>query len=181
MTDNEIIKAWEICANYEYLVEIDRVPTYRGIPLCYLFRETIGFFDRQKAELERLKVELVGMRGAAETYKIHYNKARTKFIELQHKIASCNSEIRELQKEIARLKTENLILSQNRFNLFQRLEYAEKIESKARKEFAERLKEIASEIIIGGKYKYRVVTIESIYNTLAELSNQTEKGGEPDA
>ena len=57
------------------------------------------------------------------------------------------------------------------------LEYAEKIESKARKEFAERLKEIASEIIIGGKYKYRVVTIESIYNTLAELSNQTEKGG----
>lgn len=64
-------------------------------------------------------------------------------------ITDCNHHIPKA--EIERLKTENLILSQKRFNIFQRLEYAEKIKSKARKEFVERwyklLKEAKSRMI----------------------------------
>ena len=55
MTDNEIIKALEICADYENCVSIDIVLTYRGIPLQYLFENALDLINRQRAEIERLE------------------------------------------------------------------------------------------------------------------------------
>lgn len=55
--------------------------------------------------------------------------------------ASALAYINQLEAEVERLNTENRILSQKRFNIFERLEFTNKIRDKAIKEFAERLKE----------------------------------------
>lgn len=81
---------------------------------------------------------------------------------------------------ISRLEAENERLSDllkrhqrhtNRIRLLT-AETAKKIKAEARKEFAERLKENSNEIVIGGKYKYRVVTIEYIDNLYKDLAGE---------
>lgn len=52
MTDNEIIKAIEICAKNS--VTRHNGLTYQGMPLHFLFEEILGFVNRQKAEIEKL-------------------------------------------------------------------------------------------------------------------------------
>lgn len=53
-TDEEIIKALECCADTASAREM--FFTYKGIPLRYLFAETLDLINRQKEEVERLEV-----------------------------------------------------------------------------------------------------------------------------
>ena len=118
MTDNEIIKALEWHLNNENhcddcpLLTLKNTTTY-----CVdeLLKSALALINRQKAEIENLNVELVGMRGACESYKIHYDNA---------------------QAEIERLKIEYDIM---RFTTAKRWVKEAKIE--AIKEFAERVKQ----------------------------------------
>lgn len=79
MTDNEIIKA------------LDSVGTATGVILGHhsgqadiiadRFRELIDENNRQKAEIERLKVDLQSMRNAANSYKMHYENAKVEAVK----------------------------------------------------------------------------------------------------
>lgn len=125
MTDNEIIKALECSAEW---IEQHGRNTNTGIAV--ICRQALDLINRQQAEIEKLNVDLVGMRGACNYYKMNYDNAKA---------------------EIKRLKKENEILSINADTAFQdglneaQGLYAEEVKaeiiSEAIKEFAERLKE----------------------------------------
>ena len=84
-----------------------------------LMEKVYSLINCQKAEIERLNVELVGMRGACESYKIHYDNAKAEIAELQ----------RQLQ--------EGVDLSDTVLKI---------VKSEARKEFAERLKKVGTKV-----------------------------------
>ncbi len=96
---------------------------------CDMFEKTADEFfaenESQKAEIEKLNVELAGMRGACESYKMHYDNS---------------------QAEIERLQEENKIKSQKRANIFEILNAYERGRAEASKEFAERLRALFSEL-----------------------------------
>ena len=52
-----------------------------------------------KAEIERLNVELVGMRGACESYKMHYDNACAEVERLKHRKTELQIRNQELQHE----------------------------------------------------------------------------------
>ena len=90
-TDNEIIKALECCGkgfgNCEgcpYDDDYHDCVTNDGKTL--IMQDCIDLINRQKAEIERLNVELVGMRGACESYKLHYDNAKAEIAELQRQL-----------------------------------------------------------------------------------------------
>ena len=84
--------------------------------------------------------------------------------------------INRQQAENKELKTENLILSQKRFNIFERIEFTDKlkkqIKSEAIKEFAERLKDDSwfTDLFDRNDYPVRAVTKEDIDNLVKEMS-----------
>lgn len=49
---------------------------------CYV-GDLLRIVKEQQAEIEKLNVELVGMRGACESYKIHYDNAQAEIETLQ--------------------------------------------------------------------------------------------------
>ena len=61
MTDNEMLKALEYCKDCSANLNV----------------EIIDLINRQKAEIEELKIENKSLRSAANCYKLHYNEART--------------------------------------------------------------------------------------------------------
>lgn len=79
MTDNEIIKA------------LDSVGTATGVVLGHhsgqadiiadRFRELVDENNRRKADIERLKIDLQSMRNAANSYKMHYETAKSEAIK----------------------------------------------------------------------------------------------------
>ena len=73
MTDNEIIKALE-----SEVKSAEYVDSYycNGVGLT-LIKSAIDLINRQKAEIEELKIENKSLRSAANCYKLHYNEART--------------------------------------------------------------------------------------------------------
>jgi hypothetical protein len=89
LTDEQIIKGLEICGKEEPCEECP----YNGTQCLYtLPRDAADLVNRQKAEIDDLKVGLDTMRGAANSYKMHYEEA---------------------QAEIERLKSENKSLIEN--------------------------------------------------------------------
>lgn len=81
MTDKEIIKALECHADENNSCNIC---TYNSegcsLKLC---RDALDLINRQQAEIEKLNVELVGMRGACNSYKMHYDNAIVENEELR--------------------------------------------------------------------------------------------------
>ena len=79
MTDNEIIKALECCCKNN---------NCEGCPLDYLTFssqcaselaiKSLDLINRQQAEIENLKAENQSLRGAANSLKMHYEKAQVK-------------------------------------------------------------------------------------------------------
>ena len=68
MTDKEIKKALEY---------------YQSIEIIKL---GLNLINRQQAEIERLNVELVGMRGACNSYKMHYDNAKAEIERLNNEM-----------------------------------------------------------------------------------------------
>ena len=71
MTDNEIIKALECCASNSCdgcpIDELKLLGT--GNCISIILTEALDYINRQKAEIERLNIELTAMRGAANSYR----------------------------------------------------------------------------------------------------------------
>lgn len=84
MTEKEIIQALKHC--YEHKSCNDCVGCL-GEEECILNVDPAGdiypIINRQQAEIEKLNVELVGMRGACNSYKMHYDDAIVENMELR--------------------------------------------------------------------------------------------------
>ena len=106
MTDNEIKKALECCID-GYCRGCMYGDTDQFHCKDDLMQNALDLINRQKAEIdilirkketlrdeicklqaenEKLKTELVGMRGAANSYKMHYDNAQAEIKELQRRI-----------------------------------------------------------------------------------------------
>ena len=87
MTDKEIIKALE-CCGFEYGNLCSVCPKYeKDNDFCQeeLHNYAIDLINRQKAEIEKLKIENQSLRGAANSYKLHYENVVKNFEEFaQH-------------------------------------------------------------------------------------------------
>ena len=76
MTDNEIIKALECCATDKmddcFQCPYDNIVYKPGNGGCVnrCRKDALDLINRQKAEIERLNVELKAMRGAVYSYKL---------------------------------------------------------------------------------------------------------------
>lgn len=62
--------------------------------------DILDLLNSQKAEIERLNVELVGMRGACESYKMHYDNACAEVEELQTKNKKYKAILEAINDEI---------------------------------------------------------------------------------
>lgn len=83
MTDNEIIKALD-CCGFEYGNLCSVCPKYeKDNDFCQeeLHNYAIDLINRQKAEIERLKIENQSLRSAANSCKLHYNEARAEAVK----------------------------------------------------------------------------------------------------
>jgi len=87
MTDNEIIKAlechikrqcWNDCPNATEERQLLSRPCSQ-----MLAEDALDLINRKDAEIEKLNVELVGLRGACESYKMHYDNAQAEIERLQ--------------------------------------------------------------------------------------------------
>ena len=122
-TDNEIIKALECCTKVDACHECPYgAACLDDKYVSIIAKDALDLINRQKAEIERLNVELVGMRGACESYKMHYDNAKA---------------------EIERLQKVNDSLGEAGGKLV--VAY-KKAKSEARKEFAERLKKVGTKV-----------------------------------
>lgn len=101
---------------------------------CTMREKTLRITEQQKAEIEKLNVDLVGMRGAANSYKMHYEKAQAEIDKYQH-IEKTVKDFWSGLKELSAFK------DLQEPTLTELLEYIEQTNAEAIKEFAERLKE----------------------------------------
>lgn len=77
MTDKNIIKALECCINDD----CDNCPDTFGNCEHNAMRNALNLINRQQEEIERLKIENQSLRGAANSYKLHYNEAKTEAVK----------------------------------------------------------------------------------------------------
>ena len=75
MTDNEIIKALECCAEDEWRCN-NNCPFFEKCSKTLMAKSSLDIITRQQAEIENLKIENQSLRGAANSYKLHYNEAK---------------------------------------------------------------------------------------------------------
>ena len=153
MTDNEIIKALECCIKSSTGLACEGCPLLDanqciGKPITYvsnlIVEQGIDLINRLKAENEKFNVELVGMRGACNSYKMHYDNA---------------------QAEIKRLKKETKDLHKV---CDKAIKTYKETKSEARKEFAMSLVEISyiPNMSLTGEY---IVSVSDIKNLLKEM------------
>ena len=120
MTDKEIIQALECCGNMEdgclHCPLCDVTVPECGMRLC---RESLALINRQQAEIEKLNVELVGMRGACNSYKMHYDNAQAEIERLSNSAKQWEDTAKDLliskekqQAEIERSKANNKAIMQ---------------------------------------------------------------------
>ena len=137
-----------------------------------ILKDVLDIIKRLKAENERLNVELVGMRGAANSYKMHYDNAEVEIKRLNSLCTSKDVIINDLNAEVERYKSEHKdfvkklsdVASLNTL-LFDR---KNELESEARKGFAERLKDECS----GNPYLDDYVLNKCIDNLLEEMEKE---------
>ena len=77
MTDKEIIKALESEIHLAEYVDSD----YSSNVNLEIIKSALDLITRQRAEIERFKIENQSLRGAANSYKLHYNKARIEAVK----------------------------------------------------------------------------------------------------
>lgn len=97
MTDNEIIKALECCNKPIRENSCTECAFYRsGKCSSNMLNAALDLINRQKAEIERLNVELKSMRGAANSYKLENERLLQK---LQQAKSEATKELAEILKE----------------------------------------------------------------------------------
>ena len=82
MTDNEIIKALEataswVCDECKFHGEMCDGDKCEKV----IAENALDLINRQKAEIERLNIELQSMRSAANSYKMHHETAKSEAIK----------------------------------------------------------------------------------------------------
>lgn len=83
MTNKEIIKALEcLCGFALHCRKCPYSPRYQ-FPLCQqrVAKDTLDLITRQQEEIERLKVENQSLRTAANSYKMHYENAKSEAVK----------------------------------------------------------------------------------------------------
>lgn len=93
MTDNEIKKALENCLDYSpscATCKYDADTLTSSECMGALMKDCLDLINRQKAEIERLNIECQSMRNAANSYKMHYETAKSEAIkEFAEKLKNC--------------------------------------------------------------------------------------------
>lgn len=150
LTDEQVERAFEICYGIDKVVGCTSCPLYDEEDFCKrgdvpLEEQFFDVYKRKKAEIEKLNVDLVGMRGACESYKIHYDNAQAEIERLQNAYKQCAWERDTFLEELKTAKSE------------------------ARKEFAERLKEMSEHFELE---KENFVSEEDIENLLKEMEGE---------
>ena len=93
MTDKDIIKALECCKKGACCTDCPLKTKPNCMPI--LFRNVLSLLcqkeativslqtvkEHQQAEIEKLEIELDAMRGAANSYKFHYNESKSEAIK----------------------------------------------------------------------------------------------------
>jgi hypothetical protein len=118
---------------------------YENTIYIEILKDALALIKRQKAEIDDMKVELDAMRGAANSYKMHYEEAERKY-----KIAVAEREA-NVEGFIETLKT---------------------IKAEAIKEFAERLK--ASKIKPEFPWDNFFVTEDTIDTLVKEMTEENK-------
>ena len=118
--------------------------------------------NKEKLELENLKVENQSLRTAANSLKMHYEEAQTEIERLKSCVKS-EDEVRE----IAKRTMEPLVKEITREQIDIAVKYAK---SEAYKEFAERLKEFMhNKFKALDEYEFEYITERDIDNLVKEI------------
>lgn len=107
MTDEQIIKALECCI--KPTSDCDNCPLYiRGDGDCIdkAKQGALDIINRQQAKNEKLNVELVGMRGACNSYKMHYDNAKAEIERLRIRLRKVRSQFTALSKMHSEIRAE---------------------------------------------------------------------------
>ena len=147
MTDKDIVKALKYCQDTEG--DSCQCCEYLDVSGCQieLLKDALNLINQQQAEIEKLNVELVGMRGACNSYKMHYDNAKA---------------------EIERLKEELEIRNQKRASIFEISNAYERGRAKAIKELEAKIHEKLHEAEMHGNFE-PVVTREMFDSVVKEL------------
>jgi hypothetical protein len=156
ITDAEIIKALECCISSNTSLACFKCPMVKNKECNgsntsvnkLVVENALDLINRQQAEIEKLNVELVGMRGACESYKIHYDNA---------------------QAEIERLKAEQEMADGYEDAL------VEMTKSEAIKEFWKRFDKVLCENIGPSKRVYWEISSDG-NNLVKEMTEVSENG-----
>lgn len=83
MTDNEIIKSMQCVMGNEMNCSECTYQKVLPFPSCRMMcaKNALDLINRQKEEIERLNIELQSMRNAANSYKMHYETAKSEAIK----------------------------------------------------------------------------------------------------
>ena len=121
--------------------------------------------DQQVTIIGNLELEVDAMRGAANPYKMHYEKAQAEIEKYQH--------IEKTVKDFwSGLKQLSAFKNLQEPTLTELLEYIEQTNVEAIKEFAERVKEKQEEAyILHGGYESEVIQVAEIDNAVKELED----------
>lgn len=96
-TNEQIVKALECCfINRKCTGCPARHREHDDICLRYVGKEALEMFNSQKAEIERLNIELDAMRGAANSIKLRYENAK----DLNKQLETDNADIDNLVAEM---------------------------------------------------------------------------------
>ena len=82
MTDEQIVKALECCGNMNECKKECPLDDLGGIDKCIhtLMLNALALIKRQQAEIEKLNVDLDAIRCAANSLKMHYDKAKSEAV-----------------------------------------------------------------------------------------------------
>ena len=176
MTDKEIIKDLECCANCE--------DCFYGITNCSLGEEvecrsllaqnTLDLINRQQVELDNLKVKNQSLRSAANSLKMHYEEAQAEIERLQKEVNLVSIQFQDIQErqeesqaEIERL---NKVYQANQqlINALNKSYFLAK--SEAVKEFVEKLKKnMHNKFKDLDEYEFEYITERDIDNLVKEI------------
>lgn len=84
MPEEEIKKALECCSVQDKnLCRVCPLSELQGECVEIMAKNALDLIKCNTAEIERLNTELVGMRGAANSYKMHYDNAKAEIERLK--------------------------------------------------------------------------------------------------